>query len=50
MGGNNIVSSTLHWGPDGANDAWWRTNNRQHALHTTYADGFREFVSLYLVR
>ncbi|PBP17597.1 glucan 1,3-beta-glucosidase [Diplocarpon rosae] len=26
QGGNNIVSSALHWGPDSANDAWWRTN------------------------
>ncbi|EXJ53793.1 hypothetical protein A1O7_09129 [Cladophialophora yegresii CBS 114405] len=43
MGGNNIVSSTLHWGPDGANDAWWRTNNKQHASHTTYAAGFHTY-------
>ena len=35
-GGNNIVSSALHWGPDPANDAWWRTNNKRQALHTTY--------------
>lgn len=41
MGGDNIVSSTLHWGPDIANDGWWRTNSRQHALHTTYTEGFR---------
>lgn len=37
QGGNNIVSSTLHWGPDAANDAWWRTNVKRNALHTTYA-------------
>lgn len=37
QGGNNIVSSTLHWGPDAANDAWWRTNVKRSALHTTYA-------------
>jgi beta-glucanase (GH16 family) len=36
-GGNNIVSSALHWGPDPANDAWWRTNVKRAALHTTYA-------------
>ena len=36
-GGNNIVSSALHWGPDTANDAWWRTNNKRQALHTTYS-------------
>ncbi|KAJ9628422.1 hypothetical protein H2204_009259 [Knufia peltigerae] len=43
MGGNNIVSSTLHWGPDIVNDAWWRTNSRQNALHTTYSDGFHTY-------
>jgi beta-glucanase (GH16 family) len=37
QGGNNIVSSALHWGPNPANDAWWRTNNKRQALHTTYA-------------
>ncbi|TVY31024.1 Beta-1,3-glucan-binding protein [Lachnellula hyalina] len=37
QGGNNIVSSALHWGPDPANDAWWRTNVKRAALHTTYA-------------
>ena len=36
-GGNNIVSSALHWGPDAANDAWWRTYNKRQALHTTYS-------------
>lgn len=37
QGGNNIVSSALHWGPDPANDAWWRTNVKRSALHTTYS-------------
>ena len=37
QGGNNVVSSALHWGPDPANDAWWRTNVKRSALHTTYA-------------
>ena len=37
QGGNNIVSSALHWGPNAANDAWWRTNVKRTALHTTYA-------------
>ena len=36
QGGNNIVSSALHWGPDSANDAWWRTNVKRSALHTTF--------------
>ncbi|TDZ99704.1 Beta-1,3-glucan-binding protein [Colletotrichum sidae] len=43
QGGNNIISSALHWGPDQANDAWWRTNNKRQALHTTYGDGFNTF-------
>lgn len=37
QGGDNIVSSALHWGPNSANDAWWRTNVKRKALHTTYA-------------
>lgn len=37
QGGNNIISSSLHWGPDPADDAWWRTNVKRNALHTTYA-------------
>jgi beta-glucanase (GH16 family) len=43
MGGNTIVSSALHWGPDPGNDAWWRTNRRQEALHTTYSSGFHTY-------
>ncbi|KAH7037099.1 concanavalin A-like lectin/glucanase domain-containing protein [Microdochium trichocladiopsis] len=43
QGGNNIASSALHWGPDVANDAWWRTNVKRPALHTTYSAGFNTF-------
>ncbi|KAF0323648.1 Beta-1,3-glucan-binding protein [Colletotrichum sp. SAR11_59] len=43
QGGDNIMSSALHWGPDQANDAWWRTNNKRQALHTTYGDNFNTF-------
>ncbi|KIW82760.1 hypothetical protein Z517_02003 [Fonsecaea pedrosoi CBS 271.37] len=43
QGGNNIVSSALHWGPDTANDAWWRTNVKRNALHTTFAKKFHTF-------
>jgi beta-glucanase (GH16 family) len=43
MGGDNIVSSALHWGPDFANDAWWRTNSRKNALHSTFSDKFHTF-------
>ena len=43
QGGNNIISSTLHWGPTMSADAWWRTNNKRTALHTTYAAGPHTF-------
>jgi beta-glucanase (GH16 family) len=43
QGGANIVSSALHWGPNSANDAWWRTNVKRKALHTTYAAKFHTF-------
>ncbi|EPE08092.1 beta- -glucan-binding protein [Ophiostoma piceae UAMH 11346] len=38
LGGNNVMSSTLHWGPSPGQDAWWRTNSKKSALHSTYAD------------
>ncbi|CCX34650.1 Similar to Beta-1,3-glucan-binding protein; acc. no. Q8N0N3 [Pyronema omphalodes CBS 100304] len=43
QGGNNIISSTLHWGPDPANNGWWRTNVKHKALHTTFADKYHTF-------
>lgn len=43
QGGNDIISSALHWGPNPANDAWWRTNNKRNALHTTFAKKFHTF-------
>ncbi|OCK74991.1 glycoside hydrolase family 16 protein [Lepidopterella palustris CBS 459.81] len=43
QGGNNIVSSALHWGPNAANDAWWRNNVKRKALHSTYAAGYHTF-------
>ncbi|KAK6520653.1 hypothetical protein TWF506_000902 [Arthrobotrys conoides] len=43
QGGNDIVSSALHWGPDSAHDAWWMTNVKHRALHTTYSAGFNTF-------
>lgn len=42
-GGNNIVTSALHWGPNPALDAWWRNTAKRKALHTTYANGFHTF-------
>lgn len=43
QGGNNIVSSTLHWGPNTQLDSWWRTNVKRAAFHTTYSTGFHTF-------
>lgn len=43
QGGNNIVSSALHWGPNAANDAWWRTNVKRSALHTTFSKKWHTF-------
>ena len=43
QGGNNIVSSALHWGPNPANDAFWRTNVKRPAPHTTYSADFNTF-------
>ncbi|KAF2203850.1 concanavalin A-like lectin/glucanase [Delitschia confertaspora ATCC 74209] len=42
-GGNNIVSSTLHFGPNPRHDGWWRHNRKQKALHTTYSKGFHTY-------
>jgi beta-glucanase (GH16 family) len=43
QGGNDIVSSTLHFGPNSANDGWWTNNVKRRALHTTYANGFHTY-------
>ncbi|KIW19870.1 hypothetical protein PV08_00445 [Exophiala spinifera] len=42
-GGNNIIGSTLHWGPNAANDAWWRTFRKQHAMHSTFSENYHTF-------
>lgn len=42
-GGNNIMTSTLHWGPNTANDAYWRSNEKRKAKLTTYAKGPHTF-------
>lgn len=36
-GGNNILSSTLHWGLSAAIDGWRHTSRNATALHSTYA-------------
>jgi hypothetical protein len=43
QGGNNIVSSTLHFGPDANHNGWWRNNVKRKALHTTYAADYNTY-------
>lgn len=42
-GGSNIVSSALHFGPNEANDGWWRNFVKHRALHTSYASGWHTY-------
>lgn len=44
QGGDNVISSAMHWGPDADNDMWWRTYHKRTARHTTYSDGFNTFA------
>jgi beta-glucanase (GH16 family) len=43
LGGNNFVSSTLHWGPDSTHDAYHHTTNEKPSLHSEYGDQFHTF-------
>ncbi|KAI9709914.1 MAG: hypothetical protein M1820_002991 [Bogoriella megaspora] len=43
MGGNNIVTSTLHFGPDPGEDGYWTQIVKRHAKLSTFADGFHTF-------
>jgi len=43
QGGNNVISSTLHWGPSHDADGYWKTNYKRQALHSTYSDSFHTF-------
>ena len=38
LGGNNVISSTLHWGPNSNMDAWYRTSAKKEALHSSYTE------------
>ena len=42
-GGDNVIQSSLRWGPNTENDGWFRTNIKNTALHTTFADNFNTF-------
>ncbi|KAK8193474.1 glucan endo-1,3-beta-D-glucosidase [Phyllosticta capitalensis] len=43
QGGNEIVSSTLHYGPSTSEDGWYKTNVKRKAKLSTYADAFHTF-------
>lgn len=43
QGGNNAISSTLHWGPEHDTDRWWQTSKQRTARHSVYSDGFNTF-------
>lgn len=43
LGGNNVVSSALHWGPDPDHDRWWKNTNRHKSLLSSWTDEFHIF-------
>ncbi|KAI7782681.1 hypothetical protein LA080_013017 [Diaporthe eres] len=43
QGGDNVIASTLHWGPDHATDRWWQTSKKRTARHSVYSEGFNTF-------
>ena len=43
QGGNNAISSTLHWGPEPDTDRWWQTSKKRTARHSVYSEGFNTF-------
>ena len=43
QGGNNIVSSTLHFGPNKFNDGWWHNNVKRQNLHKPFSADWHTF-------
>ncbi|CZR59178.1 related to beta-1,3-glucan binding protein [Phialocephala subalpina] len=43
LGGNDLVSSALHWGPNPTNDAYRHTTNFKNSLHSEYGDQFHTY-------
>lgn len=41
--GNQLLQSSLHWGPDATTDRWQTTTGARDALHSTYNDKFHTF-------
>lgn len=42
-GGRNEIGGTLHWAPNSALDAFWRTNGVRYLTRGDYSDGFHTF-------
>lgn len=43
QGGNNVISSSMHWGPEPDTDRWWQTSKKRTARHSVYSQGFNTF-------
>lgn len=43
QGGNNIIASTLHFGPSKDMDGWWHNNVKNSAYRETFSDRFHKF-------
>ena len=41
--GRDLIQSTLHWGPNGGDDAFWRTNGAYTIPRTDFSAGFHTF-------
>ncbi|KAH7392680.1 concanavalin A-like lectin/glucanase domain-containing protein [Pyrenochaeta sp. MPI-SDFR-AT-0127] len=43
QGGNNIITSTMHFGPSPQFDGWWHNVFMNQALRTTFSDDYNTF-------
>ncbi|KAL5449582.1 hypothetical protein PMIN06_006806 [Paraphaeosphaeria minitans] len=43
QGGNNIIASTLHFGPNVELDGWWHNNVKSTAYRENFSDRFHKF-------
>ena len=43
QGGNDIIASCLHFGPNAELDGWWRNNVKSKAHRETFSDRFHKF-------
>ena len=43
LGGRDVMTSTLHWGPSSGSDAYWRTTEGKALRRTDYTKKFHTF-------